>query len=52
MDNDMSSATVERELDEKLTEEARELTDRLGDEIQTIIVGQKAAIRRILGTTT
>lgn len=44
----MSSATVERELDEKLTEEARELTDRLGDEIQTIIVGQKAAIRRIL----
>lgn len=44
----MTSATVDSELSEKLTEEARELTEHLTREIQTIIVGQKQAIRRVL----
>lgn len=49
----MTTATTEREakkfqLTEELAQEAREATERLTEEIQTIIVGQKSAVRRVL----
>ena len=49
----MTSATKERdpknfELTEEIANEAKEATERLTDEIQNIIVGQKAAVRRVL----
>lgn len=44
----MSSAAAQMESSEKLAEEARELTEALSREIQTIIVGQRHAVRRVL----
>lgn len=49
----MTSATKEREsknfeLTEEIANEAKQATERLTDEIQNIIVGQKAAVRRVL----
>lgn len=44
----MSSVTTKEKLDEQLAQEARELTEALTEEIQSIIVGQKQAIRRVL----
>ena len=43
-----STATTRKELTEEIALEARDLTERLNTEIQTIIVGQKPAIRRVL----
>ncbi|MCA9775437.1 MAG: MoxR family ATPase [Candidatus Eremiobacteraeota bacterium] len=49
----MTSATTEREskkfeLTEALAGEAKQATERLTEEIQNIIVGQKSAVRRVL----
>ena len=49
----MTSGTTEleskkSELTAEMAEEARAVTERLTEEIQTIIVGQKSAVRRIL----
>lgn len=44
----MSTVTTKEELSDELAEEAKALTERLTEEIQTIIVGQKSAIRRVL----
>jgi MoxR-like ATPase len=44
-----TEAKAERhELSEEAAQEARDVTERLTEEIQTIIVGQKSAVRRIL----
>lgn len=44
----MTSVMTKEELTDELAEEAKVLTEKLTAEIQTIIVGQKSAIRRVL----